>query len=203
MAPETSVPDAMGLLAQASRLNRKGKLLLAQSLAGQLGAVLQFPNQLIRAEAGPSSAPPKEDKKKVEKSGAVAPDVTNPLAGTQEKKEFDTAKKAVSKMKKAKADQASAEFKHALARLEAAKDVYFRLLNKVKDAKTSAPEQSWAEEVEEAEASKTAALRAANRVPEGEQSSSNEEERPPSVGSSPKGKKPAVRLPSGRKSSRK
>jgi hypothetical protein len=193
MAPETNVPDPMDLLAQASRLNRRGKLLLAQSLAGQLGAVLQFPNQLSRAGEGSSSAPLKAEKKKEEKSGAKAPEKSNPLAGTPEKKEFDAAKKAVSKLKKSGADQASEEFSVSLTRLEAAKGDYFRILNKVKDAKTSAREQSWAEEVEEAEASKTAAASAAGK--ESEDSSSSEEEEK-LHGRPPKGKS-VVRLPPG------
>jgi hypothetical protein len=198
MAPDTNVPDAMGLLAQASRLNRKGKLLLAQSLAGQLGAVLQFPDQLSRAGQGTSASAPKEQKKKEETSAAKAAEAPNPLAGTPEKKEFDAAKKAVSKAKKAGLDQSSAEFSGLVGRLEASKDHYFRVLNKVKDAKPSAPEQSWAEEVEEAEASKTAADRAkalsAEREPSGE-SSSSEELASRASSLSRKGKKPITRLP--------
>lgn len=147
-APASNETVAYGsLLAMSGKLKRSDQVNLVRALAGQLGMIAVFPNQL---NAGASAAPSGGKQKKVKKGPAQrAP--TNPLSGSPEKKAFDAAKKAVAKATKESGGQKLAGDHPLVLALEERKDQYFRALSSAKGTAT-APVTDWAAEVE-AEAS--------------------------------------------------
>jgi hypothetical protein len=160
-APASNETVAYGpLLAQASKLKRSDQVNLVRALAGQLGMISVFPNQLVQ-QAGTSSTAPKGAEKKKAKKGPAQQEPSNPLSGSPEKKEFDAAKKAVSNATKENGGQKLASSNELVVALEKAKDQYFRSLSNAKGSKPAQP-SGWASEVEaEASTSKSPAKPAA------------------------------------------
>jgi hypothetical protein len=129
------------LLAEAGKLKRNDQVNLVRALAGQLGMIALFPNQLV-PQSGPTGSSGKSQRK--EKKGPAQQAPTNPLSGTPEKKAFDAAKKAVAKATKEGGGQKLASTNPLVLALERAKDQYFRSLSSAKGSK-SAP-TSWADD---------------------------------------------------------
>lgn len=143
----TSVPAYGHLLAEASRLRRQDQINLVRALAGQVGMIAVFPNQLAQ-QAGPASGPGKSQGQKARSKGPAQRAPTNPLSGSPEKLAFDAAKKAVAKATRENGGQRLPESHPLVRRLNEAKDKYFRALSSAKGT-SSAPATGWAEEVEE------------------------------------------------------
>jgi len=109
--------EALTLLGKASILSRKEKLFLAMSLAGQLGAQLQFPSVTIKSS--------KEDKK--EKPSKQKPGQEKARPHSKEEEEYKALKAKVSKAKKAKLPLSQ----ELLKDLEEKKLSYFRSSGKI------------------------------------------------------------------------
>jgi len=125
------------LLAQSSKLKRSDQVLLVKALAGQLGMIAMFPGQLPAMQGGVAAAPAKAGKAAKGKTPAKQ-EPTNPLSGSAEKKDFDAAKKAVSKATKEAGSKLPDSHELVLA-LNAAKDKYFRALSNAKSTENSGP----------------------------------------------------------------
>lgn len=150
-APASNENVAYGsLLAQAGKLKRADQVNLVKALAGTVGMIAVFPNQLVQ-QAGSSTSTQKGGGKKKEKKGPAKREPSNPLSGSPEKKEFDAAKKAVANATKEAGGQKLPASSALVQELERAKDKYFRSLSNAKGEKPAQP-SGWASEVE-AEAS--------------------------------------------------
>jgi hypothetical protein len=108
MSKTNSNVNIAELLAQVGALDRKSKTLLAQSLAGQLGAILMFPKG-IQQLGTHQEAPPRESKDRSPKNSLKSnpkekkPTSTGPVAHPEVKKavkQLESAKKALIEEKK-------------------------------------------------------------------------------------------------------
>ena len=151
-APASNENVAYGsLLAQASKLKRSDQVNLVRALAGQVGMIAVFPNQLVQ-QAGAAAGGQKTANKQKGPKGPAQRAPTNPLSGSPEKKAFDAAKKAVAKATKESGGQKLPETHPLVRELESRKDEYFRSLSRAKGSK-AAPASRWADEAAQAEAS--------------------------------------------------
>lgn len=131
-APANNETVAYGqLLALARKLKRSDQVDLVKALAGQVGMIAVFPGQLAGNSQSSVSFPASRGGKK-EKKGPAKQVPSNPLSGSPEKKEFDAAKKAVSKKTKETGQKLGDSDPLVLA-LAKAKDKYFRSLSEAKD----------------------------------------------------------------------
>jgi hypothetical protein len=139
-APANNETVAYGqLLALSRKLKRSDQVDLVRALAGQVGMIAVFPGQLAGQSQSAVASSSKGGKK--EKKGPAKQEPSNPLSGSPEKKEFDAAKKAVSKKTKETGQKLGDSDPLVLA-LSSAKDKYFRSLSKAKDNEAPAmPEQ--------------------------------------------------------------
>jgi len=146
-APAKNENVAYGhLLAQTSRLKRSDQINLVRALAGQLGMIALFPGQIPSGSVSPTAAKA-PGKGKARGPAKRAP--TNPLSGSPEKKNFDTAKKAVAKATKESGGKKLPNSHELVQALESAKDKYFRALSSAKGTKSPgayAPEDDSDEE---------------------------------------------------------
>jgi hypothetical protein len=116
------------VLETAVSLKRADQLKLVKGLAGQLGMIAVFPNQL----ATPSQSAQKGPKERREKQrGNVGRKPTNPLHGTEVAKAFSDAKKAVIAAKGGKKGTEAVP-QDLIDRLESAKGQYFSALTAAK-----------------------------------------------------------------------
>jgi len=131
-APANNETVAYGqLLALSRKLKRSDQVDLVRALAGQVGMIAVFPGQLTGQSQSAVSSSSKGGRK--EKKGPAKQEPSNPLSGSPEKKEFDAAKKAVSKATKEAGGQKLADSDPLVLALSSAKDKYFRSLSKAKD----------------------------------------------------------------------
>jgi len=145
------------LLAQSSKLKRSDQVNLVKALAGTLGMIAVFPNQLV-VGAGPSPAKAGGGQKS---KGPAQRAPTNPLSGSPEKKAFDAAKKAVAKATKDGGGQKLPTDHPMVRTLESAKDHYFRALSSTKGTNAASSRKDGTEEV----AAKAAAPSASRTTP--------------------------------------
>jgi hypothetical protein len=129
------------IIQQLGALSRQEQLAVARMACGLVGGYLSFPGAtvpagptLLRASSndnGEGSSRTASSGRKAAKGPAKqAP--KNPLAGSEAKKTYDAAKKAVSKFKSAhKGEELPLELKNEITR---AKLEYFRFLGEKKDA---------------------------------------------------------------------